>query len=323
MDGPAWFVGPIDGSKLVQLKDVDGQSWHEPVWSPSGAQVAYVKNGPGGPVLAVAAKDGSGAKNVAPLPMQHADAGADSALLSWSGDGKYIAVTQTEPSGELADSIVTIFEVANGNSTQISKAGSAAFSPKGATLAYVTLDSKGKPALVTRTAGGKVTTLRTIGGLTWARWASPTLWSPDASRIAYLADWTHDLWPGWHSIRADGGGEVKLTDTYESPVGSWAPDSRHFAAGGYGRDGMVVGGDGSKPIRLEFAAPGISWAGPTVVVATASGRIDAFNLESGQYADTGFHSGNSSGYVVGAGNVGVFVIVDMDSGKGTVSVHKP
>jgi Tol biopolymer transport system component len=323
MDGPAWFIGAIDGTTLAKLKDVDSQTWHEPAWSPSGAQIAFVKNSSNGPVLAVASKDGSGVKNIGPLPLQHADAGADSAFLSWSGDGKYIAVTQTEPSGELADSRVTIFEVANGNSTLIAKAGSASFSPKGATLAYVTLDAKGKPALVSRSAAGKVTTLRTIGGLTWAAWASPTLWSPDASRIAYLADWTHDIEAGWHSIRSGGGGEVKLTGTYVSPRGSWAPDSRHFAAGGYDRVAVVVGADGSAPVKLDVDALRISWAGPGVVVASGTDRIDAYDLTSGRYAATEFLAATSSGYVIGGGNIGVLVVVSVDSGEGTVSIHKP
>lgn len=322
MDGSAWFVGAIDGSKLAQLKDVDADYRHDPVWSPSGEQVAYVKRSSGGAVLALVSKDGTGVRTIAPLPVLPAHAGADGALLSWSGDGKSIAVTQSALAGELEDSVVTVFDVKSGNSTEISGAGNAAFAPTGWTLAYTTIDSSGKAVLVKQTDGGAVKTLHSLTGNTWALWTRPTLWSPDGTRIAYLTGWNADLDGAWYSIRADGTGNGRLSDTYSSPVGAWSPDSRHFAAAGYDRLPVVAAADGSQSTELDSAGSQISWASSGIVVVAGGGSMIAIELATDSYA-VGGADGPSNNYVVGADNVGVLVVVDSHSREGNVSVHKP
>ena len=162
-----------------------------PAWKPDGSQIAFARQERGRAVIYVASPLGQSEQKLAEfsvLPVEFVDGidGAASApsldpLLSWSPDGRWLAVSRVTAASEQG-----IFLLAHDGSARrllVSGAksedyGATAFSPDGTALAYVqsprihlvTIDATDPPA-ISKPPRRLTRDLGSINGLTWTAMA--------------------------------------------------------------------------------------------------------------------------------------------------------
>jgi Tol biopolymer transport system component len=189
----------------------DGQFLGDPVWSPDGSRIAFVRQAPAPSVL-VAASDGTTA-----TPVTIAKNGN---FPSWAPDGGKIAYSESQQvflknadgSGEAAP-------LPNGGGIE------PAWSPDGSRIAFGAINPVQKdPFLDLHVAGvsGAGTPVIRPSNFTQWIWAS---WSPDGSRIAYRS--TNENAGFIRVVNADGSGDHPLasSSTLDAhSMASWSPD---------------------------------------------------------------------------------------------------
>ena len=273
--GGRLFVVRPDGGGLRRLTP-QGTTVYMYAWSPDGRLIAYIDQRLS---LWLVRPDGTGRRLLLPTSQ------LSSFGLSWSPDGKDIAIVSPGANGDLrhvACSRLALYVVPVGGSTP--KLVSAprrgigcgiAWSPRGGEIAY---GDGGEVLGVISIKGGRPRLLLTSGGV-----GAPQ-WSPDGTKLAaptilHRGEVT-DRYRRITVVDADGSDSHVVTDhAYTEYPFAWAPDSRHILYGRQDRDGIyVIGTEGRNNRRVTRDAPpqagwgALAWS-PTggSIVYTAGG----------------------------------------------------
>jgi Tol biopolymer transport system component len=141
----------------------------DPVWSPSGAELAVVDDGN----VFVMSDTGRHVREVAGID--------DAETLTWSPNGKCIAVSEGE-----VPSRVAVVSVRTGAYLWVTPAASEAYypawSPNGEELAYTSTSGR---LILRNLATGRTTLLAACGASSGCTQVVAPTWSPDGSMIAY------------------------------------------------------------------------------------------------------------------------------------------
>lgn len=268
---PAVWTARPDGTDRVRLTD-----GFLPVWSPDGTRIAIHRRSEGPDDgdsftrLFIINADGSGEKLLAEEGFSPA----------WSPDGTRIAFIKNSGRGSDGAATRPIFVInADGSGEKQLTAGdiadrSLAWSPDGTRISFVRLEleSQTEYIAVTDADGQKVTPLtrgRPKGSST--EWTPPA-WSPDGSKIAYLADASLIV------MNADGSEPRAVPFEFVPREFAWSPDGSALAftttrfvdddtyAGGTRVDDTITiaSPDGSRTaevVRHSSPGPGSGYAG--------------------------------------------------------------
>jgi Tol biopolymer transport system component len=172
------YVVDADGSDLTRLTTEDGWDY-QPVWSPDGSQIAFVRSRPSEDIWVMDA-DGTN-------PARLTDGGSFDLSPSWSPDGTHLAfVSNRSRSPE-----IYTMDADGTNVTRLTHnaayEGSVAWSPDGSQIAFAG-DVDGPGVYLASIAGdqlSKVVAARQVGPLTLS-------WSPDGSAIAFVTQQSMD-----------------------------------------------------------------------------------------------------------------------------------
>jgi TolB protein len=215
------YLMSADGSGQVQLtgqgeSDLSGD-WN-PAWSPSGSQLAFMSNRPGGgdPHIYIVNADGSGLTRIA--------TGIEPA---WSPDGARIVYVGYDPTVP-GSSFIYLMNADGSDPHRLTAPGntlpenSPAWSPDGTTIVFGRLASDWR---VTNTqelylirADGSGETQLTEGGY----YNSQPSWSPDGTRIVFQRQSGTILAPELYTIRSDGTDVTPIAMPGHNFLADWA-----------------------------------------------------------------------------------------------------
>ncbi|MGZ4316340.1 MAG: TolB family protein [Gaiellaceae bacterium] len=236
-----------DGSDVRRVTDTCLES--EPVWSPDGAQIAFISQRDGHPELYAINADGSSAHRVTPVGIWvERPAWSTTGLIafddlsgietikpdgsgltrvtteghdpSWSSDGSRIAFAYDDASTNYFDELGVV--AAGGSHLQRIGPGTApSFSPDGKHLAWASRDVEGAATLVVANADGSdPKAIVTIPTGAIASYDLAPAWSPDSSTLTYDAGPNAEI----YRVPATGGTPVRLTVSAASETTSaWRP----------------------------------------------------------------------------------------------------
>jgi Tol biopolymer transport system component len=270
------YVVNADGSGLTNVSNdpcTDGLL----AWSPDSSRIAFISGGRFGPpqgyatlqpapagcpsTIDVVNADGSGLTNVTTSP-------GDDNFGAWSPDGARIAFT-SDRTGNDEMYVVNadgsgLTNLSNNPSDQEAftsnpSADGPVWSPDSSRIRFTSVRDGSLDLYVMNADGSGVTRLTNVARLThnpavdesiW--FPSPTggpVWSPDGSRIAFIADRPGDGNGAIYVVNADGSGLTNLSNSPGSDgVGAWSLDGSRIAFTS-NRDGnteiYVVNADGS------------------------------------------------------------------------------
>lgn len=225
------FTADPDGSDMVRLTDVSSYSDEEPVWSPDGRKIAFVRHA-SSTSLWVMNADGTDQK-------QLTDLGTDANCcrnIAWTPDGSKIGFFQRSSPQR--------FMTINADGTGLSElnalnglgAYSVSWSPDGTRLAFslmnADLDNNGvrwEAGIYTASASG--TAVEEV--VTGSPSSTPSTfyrvkWSPDGSRLAFDALANADLTA--YTVNEDGTGLSQISDVEGGEYSiTWSPDGSRVA----------------------------------------------------------------------------------------------
>ena len=192
------YVKLIDAGEPLRLTTNPAPD-HSPVWSPDGRYIAFAREGKGGGIYRVAALGGGERKlaEIFPTDVYHRGAyyqfGRNT--LSYSPDGKYLAVADAAAAGEPFR--IFLLEIETGKKQRLTFPPAAsvgddspAFSPDGRTLAFARLMAGGRDIYVVPVTGGE------LRQLTWESTVRPgsftdgLAWTPDGREIVFASNRT-------------------------------------------------------------------------------------------------------------------------------------
>lgn len=266
--GPAGlFASRADGSGLRRLTPgvADIASFE---WAPDGSRIAYLdRQG----ALRLVRPDGTGRVLLAASsPLRHPWS------LSWSPDGKAIAVIAYDPaegpvnpSRGLGHRRIYLIPTGRGEPRRLPGGyvgWELSWSPRGDEIAYASASGQ---ALIIGTDGNSKARFVTRQG-------KPALgtpvWSPDATHLGFQGLVRHgryvDRYAGIYVADADTSNLHLVTGHAYNEYGfAWSPDGRWILYGRANRQGIyVIGADGRNNHRLtrdsptQSSAPALSWA---------------------------------------------------------------
>jgi len=291
-DGPTGlFAIRPDGSGLRRLtpSSLDVASFE---WAPDGSRIAYLdRHG----ALRLVRPDGTGGERLA----------ASSPLrspwsLSWSPDGKAIAVyardPHTPPPPRNSGEKLRIYVIPTGGGAPrrlpSGDAQSLDWSPQGDEIVYG--DGSGRQRII-RTDGSKS---RPFFPRPQTRGKGLPTWSPDGAHVGFIGfgglvrrGRFTDRYAGIYVADADGNKLHLVTSHAYNEYGfAWSPDGRNILYGRANREGIyVIGADGRNNHRLTrdsptpSESPALSWA--------PDGRSIAYETD---------RTGNGDIYLIGA-----------------------
>jgi Tol biopolymer transport system component len=288
-DGPSGlFAIRPDGSGLRRLtpSGLDVASYE---WAPDGSRIAYL-DAQG--ALRLVHPDGTGRERLAASSLRRSPW-----FLSWSPDGKAIAVEardpHTPPPPKNSGEKLRIYVISTGGGAPrrlpSGDAQGLDWSPRGDEIAY----GSGLQGII-RTDGSKPRPFfrhpQTSG-----KWL-PT-WSPDGTHLGLTGHVLHGRFhPGdWYDAiyvaDADGRNLHLVTSHAYNEYGfAWSPDGRNILYGRANREGIyVIGADGRNNHRLTRDSPSPTLS-PTLTWAP-DGRSIAYETD---------RTGNGDIYVIGA-----------------------
>ena len=286
-DGPtSLFAIRADGSGLRRLTP-SGSDIGSYEWAPDGSRIAYLdRQG----ALRLVRPDGTGRVLLA----------ASSPLrspwfLSWSSDGKAIAVNASDPNAaprpkNSAEHFrIHVISTGGGAPRRLPSgdAQSLDWSPRGDEIAYA--DGSGRQRII-RTDGSRPRPVfhRPVG-------LGDPRWSPDGARLGFVGLVRRgrfvDRYAGIYVADADGSNLHLVTSHAYNEYGfAWSPDGRWILYGRANRQGIyVIGADGRNNHRLTRDSPtpslfpALSWA--------PNGRSIAYETD---------RTGNGDIYLIGA-----------------------
>jgi TolB protein len=278
------FVIRADGSGLRSLTPADSDvASYE--WSPDGSRIAYLDSRG---ALWLVRPDGTGRELLA--------ASSPSRFpwkLSWSPDGKAIAVLVRDPAAGpprcancFSDLRISVIPT-DGRRPRRLPSGDAfdpAWSPRGDEIAYATpfgvimavrSDGRGRPRVVTRGTPG----------------CFGPAWSADGERLASACGDNHGRYAYIDVVNANGSSRRRLTKHAYNEFGfAWSPDGLSILYGRKNREGIyVIGVDGRKDHKVTSDSPAqIIWGALTWA---ADGRAIAYTTD---------RTGGGDLYVIGA-----------------------
>jgi Tol biopolymer transport system component len=213
-------------------------------WSPDSTQLVYTADAEIDEIFEVylVAPDGSGHRKI------NGNTANGSVYLDdvrWSPDGRYVSQRVRSASTHAVLGINTHDTLAGGpNSVRVNPTISMApavfdygWSPQGDRIAYIgnaVLDTRPELFVVNPDGTGHTKVSSGYGGMIGKIDVpvSSMAWSPDGSRLAYIATFTFGQ-PELFTVSPDGSGNLRVNGALTSPdfVGSfrWSPDSRRLA----------------------------------------------------------------------------------------------
>jgi Tol biopolymer transport system component len=181
------FVRALPGGAPMQLTNGESSDIG-PVWSPDGARLAFLRIAEGRTEYISIPSDGGAERTVAEFGGAPADAGQPLPAVSWTRDGKSLAVVET---GEKQLPAIALVSLAGGTVRRITQPpegsegdSTPAVSPDGNTLAFVRgTGPDGADIYLCDLGGGKLRRLtfddRAIRGLAWM---------PDGQEVVYASN---------------------------------------------------------------------------------------------------------------------------------------
>jgi Tol biopolymer transport system component len=241
--GGRLFVVRPDGSGLRQLTPQRTKVWSY-AWSPDGSLIAYIDQRSS---LWLVRPDGTGRRLLLPSSR------LSSTSLSWSPDGKEIAVASPGANVKLASCVTTLYVVPVGGGQPVSLQTAAgcdvAWSPRGDQIA-----DDGTGIGVMRADGSGRRHFLHVGG-------GPE-WSADGTQLAFdvaihLRNGSTDRYRAFGVVDADGNGfHVVTTHAYNEYGVAWSPDGGQILYGRADRMGIyVIGADGRNNHRVTRDSP--------------------------------------------------------------------
>ena len=172
---------------------------HSPVWSPDDRYIAFVREGEAGGVYQADALGGTERKlgDIVPTRGYHRGAYYQFArnTLSYSPDGKYLAVADSNVAGEPFS--IFLLEVETGEKKRLTYPPAAsvgddspAFSPDGHTLAFARLMAGGKDIYVVPVTGGEPRPLTSESTVRPGSFTDGLAWTPDGREIVFASNRT-------------------------------------------------------------------------------------------------------------------------------------
>ena len=210
----AWDGGEENNSDIyVTLLDTGGPLQlttnpapdHSPVWSPDGRYIAFTREGEGGGIYRVPALGGAEQQLAEIFPTGVYYRGAyhqfSRNTLSYSPDGKYLAVADTTAAGEPFSIFLLDVETREKwplTSPPAASVGddSPAFSPDGHTLAFARLMAGGRDIYVVPVTGGEPKPLTAESTVRPGSFTDGLAWTPDGREIVFASNRTGNflLW---------------------------------------------------------------------------------------------------------------------------------
>lgn len=207
-----------DGSDRVQVTDAEGAA-ADPVWSPDGTRIAFVKLGTdGNREIRLMNADGSEQTTLCDESTCSPAPGLD---LAWSPDGSRIVFTSLLDGAEEiyamnidGSGLIRLTEGPPPSERPVVN-GQPDWSPDGSAIAFMS-DQEGDADIYTMNPDGSEVTKLTDE--TWDDYQPA--WSPDSSRIAFASGFRGDIFV----MNADGTNRSRLTYDGLNSHPNWSPD---------------------------------------------------------------------------------------------------
>ena len=284
-------LASLDGGQVRRLTENKHFDNH-PSWSPDGTRTAFISSGETPGLIQVRdevhlysmAVDGTGVRRIATGPLVHHPP-------QWLPDGSRIAYAKFEADRPLADPAIYVVGAGGGEETRLTDAVSGpSWSPDGTRIAYAKADGDDVALYTIAADGSDARRLAAIDG--WQHqlryegfdparaWIRKVSWSPDGSRILFLARWG-DVF-AIHIVGADGSGLARIAVGLSIPddIGdaAWSPDGTRIAISGRGREPIAlvtVAAEGTGPRVLVRRQEDGELVGLLVGLGVARGNLSA------------------------------------------------
>jgi TolB protein len=253
------FVLDLATGEITQLTETPGPD-QNPVWSPDGRRIAFRTRRDGNDEIYLMDADGSNEVNLTRTDDR------DEWGPTWSPDGEWLAFNTSVAERTSLRLYVVRPDGTDGHFLGKSFAEFPAWSPDGRRIAFASMrpgQAGINPDYDLRVIDVDGTRERRLTSTSAVMEMFPQ-WSPDGSRIAFMAGPVGMSVIAVWVMDADGQALERLTKA-SGAVPSWSPDGRHIVYVEVGRDVVVINADGTDPVELglsalEFAELGfVSW----------------------------------------------------------------